>query len=329
MSSENNQLDKNDDESGYRIGAIASLTGISPDALRVWEKRYDLLRPKRTASGNRIYSEEDLTRLSLIKSLLDAGDSISKLASLDIPELKKRVATLLQQHVMEQEVSRPCRVVVVGVNMAMRFAQISETDQRVHLLASVDAPEQIDTLSTKVSPDVVIFEIPTLNESHVNRLTQWLEQLGAQQGVVVYRFGNQKVLDRIRHKQFALLRAPVEMQTVISHCDAILRRITAEAKRISFTLPDMAAPVPAHHFDEKQLARIANISTTIKCECPHHLAELIIALNAFESYSLQCENQNEQDAALHAYLHRATAQARQTMESALAHLMQVENIAIE
>jgi hypothetical protein len=53
---------------------------------------------------------------------------------------------------------------------------------------------------------------------------------------------------------------------------------------------------------------------------------LIIALNAFEAYSLQCENQNEKDAALHTYLYKMTAQARHTMETALAHLLEVEQI---
>ncbi|MGD9385614.1 MAG: hypothetical protein PVF28_03605, partial [Thioalkalispiraceae bacterium] len=248
------------------------------------------------------------------------------LVSLDIPALKKRVATLLTQRVVEEDVPRPCGVVVVGVNMAMRFAEVSDANSSVQLLGHVDATEQIDTMHTEAKPDVVIFDIPTLNESHIKRLPEWIEQLGAQQGMVVYRFGNKKVLEKIGHKRIVLLRAPVDMQTVLRHCDAILRQIISESRRISFTLPDMAEPMPVRQFDDKQLARIANISTTIKCECPQHLAELIIALNAFESYSVQCENQNQKDAAMHAYLHKATAHARHTMESALAHLLEVENI---
>lgn len=326
MAKENKYLDKSDDEVGYRIGAISSLTGITPDALRVWEKRYDLIQPKRTASGNRIYSEDDLTRLSLIKSLLDAGDSIGKLVSLDISELKKRVATLLYKRVADEEDVRPCRVVVVGVNMAMRFKQPGVDEQRVQLVGYVDSLEQIETLKTEVKPDVVIFEIPTLNESHVNKLTQWVEHLGAQHGMVVYRFANKKVLEKIRHKQFVLLRAPVEIQTVLRHCDAILRQILSSSRLASFKLPDMAEPIPMRSYDDEKLARIANISTTIKCECPQHLADLIIALNAFEAYSVQCENQNDKDAALHNYLHKMTAQARHTMETALAHLLEVEQI---
>jgi DNA-binding transcriptional MerR regulator len=326
MVNKNKQLDRSGDEKGYRIGAIASLTGITPDALRVWEKRYDLMQPKRTASGNRIYSEDDLTRLSLIKSLLDAGDSIGKLVRLDINELKKRVATLLSRRVVDDENLRPCRVVVIGVNLAMRFAQLSD-EQGVQLVGSCESPEQIEALETEGGPDVVIFEIPTLNESHVNKLRQWTDQLDGQHGLVIYRFANKKVLEKLRRKKFILLRAPVEIQTVIRHCDALLRQILSASKLSSFSLPDLTEPVPTRTYDDKKLARIANISTTIKCECPQHLAELIVALGAFEAYSLQCENQNDKDAALHAYLHKTTAQARHIMENALAHLLEVEQIA--
>ena len=327
MAPKNKQLDKSVDEKGYRIGAIASLTGITPDALRVWEKRYGLIQPKRTETGNRIYSEEDLTRLSLIKNLLDAGDSIGNLVSLDISELKKRVATLLHKRVVDDEEMRPCRAVVIGVNMAMRFEQLSG-DEGVQLVGHTDSPEQIETLKTEIKPDLLIFEIPTLNDSHVNKLTQWIEQLDAQHGIVVYRFANKNVLEKIRHKQIVLLRAPVEIQTVIRHCDAILRQILTTSKLSSFALPDMTEPIPKRSYDDERLARIANISSTIKCECPQHLADLIIALNAFETYSVQCENQNEKDAALHNYLYRMTAQARHTMETALAHLLEVEQIEV-
>ena len=36
---------------GYRIGAVAKLTGISPDALRVWERRYAVVKTGGTSSG--------------------------------------------------------------------------------------------------------------------------------------------------------------------------------------------------------------------------------------------------------------------------------------
>jgi hypothetical protein len=74
------------------------------------------------------------------------------------------------------------------------------------------------------------------------------------------------------------------------------------------------------------LSRIAAASPTVKCECPHHLVQLVSSLVAFETYSRECEHRNADDAALHAFLHAATAQARATMEAALARVVEAEGI---
>ena len=77
---------------GYRIGAVAKLTGISPDALRVWERRYAVVKTGGTSSGGRLYSDDDIARLRLMKQLVDAGDSIGTIATLTHEELEARIA---------------------------------------------------------------------------------------------------------------------------------------------------------------------------------------------------------------------------------------------
>ncbi|MCB0222012.1 MAG: MerR family transcriptional regulator [Chrysiogenetes bacterium] len=81
-------------EGRYRIGAVASLTGISAHALRVWERRYQTVCPARTPGGDRLYSERDVARLQLIKRLLERGHTISELAALEKAEL----LALLERH---------------------------------------------------------------------------------------------------------------------------------------------------------------------------------------------------------------------------------------
>lgn len=66
----------------YRIKSVAALTGLSSSTLRAWERRYGLLSPSRTASGYRLYTDEDVARLTRIKSLLDNGFKISEAISL-------------------------------------------------------------------------------------------------------------------------------------------------------------------------------------------------------------------------------------------------------
>ena len=54
----------------YKIGAISRLTGINPVTIRVWETRYGAVEPVRTGGKQRMYSENELARLSLMKQLL-------------------------------------------------------------------------------------------------------------------------------------------------------------------------------------------------------------------------------------------------------------------
>ena len=57
----------------HTIRAVSALTGINPNTLRAWERRYGLVRPQRTPSGYRLYTAADLQRLKDIRTLLEQG----------------------------------------------------------------------------------------------------------------------------------------------------------------------------------------------------------------------------------------------------------------
>ncbi len=60
---------------GRRIGELSRRVGLSPDVLRAWERRYGLLRPRRSRSGQRLYTPEDEARVRLMLAHMDAGYS--------------------------------------------------------------------------------------------------------------------------------------------------------------------------------------------------------------------------------------------------------------
>jgi methanogenic corrinoid protein MtbC1 len=57
----------------YTVKRAAELTGIAPDTLRVWERRYGVVTPVRTDSGYRLYDDDALRRLSAMRALVDSG----------------------------------------------------------------------------------------------------------------------------------------------------------------------------------------------------------------------------------------------------------------
>ena len=79
-------------EPTYRIGAVAKLTGIPGDTLRIWVRRYSVVTPRRTETGARLYTRDDVDRLSLIKRLVDFGDAIGAVAGLSSEQLEQRLS---------------------------------------------------------------------------------------------------------------------------------------------------------------------------------------------------------------------------------------------
>jgi DNA-binding transcriptional MerR regulator len=165
--------------------------------LRVWERRYQLTDGQRSASGQRLYSADEVRRLALIRQLADLGHAIGQLARLDMAQLQQLAGT------------------------------------------------------------------------HARTL------------------------------------------------DALRRGPSAAADPV---------PVPPRRWDDAALADMAGLSSTIACECPQHVAELLMRLSHFEAYSAQCEQRSPADAELHAWLGQIAAQARASFEEALERIAQHEGL---
>jgi MerR family transcriptional regulator, light-induced transcriptional regulator len=78
----------------YSIKDLEKLSGIQAHTIRIWEKRYQLVRPKRTTTNIRVYSDEDLKRLLNVAILNGNGLKISKIAQLSENEVKDRILNL-------------------------------------------------------------------------------------------------------------------------------------------------------------------------------------------------------------------------------------------
>jgi DNA-binding transcriptional MerR regulator len=73
----------------YPLRSAAQLTGLSPELLRAWERRYRAVEPLRTPGGTRRYRASDLERLRLLRAAIEAGHRIGSLAALGNEELEQ------------------------------------------------------------------------------------------------------------------------------------------------------------------------------------------------------------------------------------------------
>jgi MerR family transcriptional regulator, light-induced transcriptional regulator len=65
-----------------RIGELSKRTGVSPELLRAWERRYGLLCPERSTGGLRLYREDDLERVLRMQRHLADGLAAAEAAAL-------------------------------------------------------------------------------------------------------------------------------------------------------------------------------------------------------------------------------------------------------
>jgi DNA-binding transcriptional MerR regulator len=67
---------------GLRIGELSRRVGVTPDVLRAWERRYGVLKPRRSRSGQRLYGDGDEARVRRMLGHIEAGYSASVAARL-------------------------------------------------------------------------------------------------------------------------------------------------------------------------------------------------------------------------------------------------------
>jgi len=80
----------------YSIRDLEKLSGIKAHTIRIWEQRYNIIEPKRTATNIRYYTDEDLQYLLNIAFLNRNGMRISKIARLTKKEILERVENIAE-----------------------------------------------------------------------------------------------------------------------------------------------------------------------------------------------------------------------------------------
>ncbi len=79
--------DAGSEQARHPIGVVARRTGLKPDLIRAWERRYGAIEPARSPTRRRLYSDAEIERLSLLRQAVQAGRSISHVAALNREQL--------------------------------------------------------------------------------------------------------------------------------------------------------------------------------------------------------------------------------------------------
>ena len=301
----------------YGIGVVSRLTGVSRDALRVWERRYGVVKAQRTDSKRRLYSQDDINRLMLVKALVDTGHPISSVANLRTKELEERLAAEASSQPSSRRSLRagPVRVVMIGPALTSLIRSDRIEVDGLQLVAAVNQPEELETPVEKLELDVLVIEHAGLFDETIDEVQALFDRSGAKRMILVYGFAARSAIARIRKHspKVIAIRAPINATELRLAC---LMDVSVDRATSGIDTP--IGQIPERLFSNDLLADIASASSTVQCECPQHLVTLISSLSAFEDYSESCEKRNAADAALHAHLHSVVARSRRLVEDALA-----------
>lgn len=311
----------------YRIGAVAKMVGIPVATLRVWERRYAVVTPPKTEGGQRLYSDADLLKITLLKNLTLQGHAISSLSQMSQTQLQKLLndsRAAQSSSGASQALPGVVSMVVIGLGLARRLEAEKFNNlfqQTVLKVSQVHEDMQVALRQSPSAerPDVLMVQMGAVQAGVCKDLMDLRQRMGAGKVLLVYRFATEHALQALRAAGVVARREPLSDADLSDIIHSVLM-IESSHKRLG------SSAISPRKYSDDVLLRVAGISTKVLCECPKHVADLIVQLNSFEQYSRDCLNNSAEDASLHAYLSAVSGSARALFEEALERIAHHENI---
>jgi DNA-binding transcriptional MerR regulator len=155
----------------YSIKDLEKLSGIKAHTIRIWEKRYQLIKPERTCTNIRLYSDNDLKRILNISILNRRGLKISHIANLSEAELRDKIVLLSQSTLLKDDQVENLVVAMIDLDEP-RFDKI--------LSASILKIGFEETFYRLVYPLLekvgLLWQSGTINPAHEHFLTNLIRQ---------------------------------------------------------------------------------------------------------------------------------------------------------
>jgi MerR family transcriptional regulator, light-induced transcriptional regulator len=331
-------------ETTFRIGAISKLTHIPVSTLRIWEARYQAFTPVKSSGNQRLYVENDVTKALLLKTLLEAGHSISSVAHLSCEALRQlnlrtkpavSFGSELQASARELLDIKPVSIAVVGLGLAARIEskKMTLSFRRTAITISHVFDDLTSGLSLPVEPgsQILLVRVNSIRPSTRLEIDSLAKALGSLKTIVIFNYAPQAIVDAMKLTGILVRRDPISDSDL---ADLISSGLLIDSKAsmqdmdadLSESNSSSSSMIPPRKYSVETLDRVASISTDVLCECPRHVAELLTQLGNFEEYSQECLNSSDKDAHLHATLAAISGSARALFERALEMIAAHEGI---
>jgi hypothetical protein len=218
---------------------------------------------------------------------------------------------------------------VVGLTLAGRIESKKFTlgfdAPVIRVTAIFDDLQSALASSFSQRPQVLLIKINSLHAGIEVDIDQLAKTCQALQVMVFYNFGQEKTIEAMKRSGVLVRREPISDSDLSELIKSVLL-VNAEK---TASLSASGTLIPPRKYSDSVLMRAAGISTDVLCECPRHVAEIILQLASFEQYSHECLSKSSEDAHLHAYLSSVSGSARALFERALEMVAQHEGIELK
>ena len=313
----------------FKTGVVAHIVGMPANTMRVWERRYGLKCSQIDDHGHRLYSADDVQRIAALRQLTLQGHAIGIVAKRTPEELRDLLATQDQVREVAQAMAEPARPVrqllVVGAALATRINRAAPRRQ-LRIAATLNALPEARAARTAdaAQADALLLHLPSLHTQQVEEVAAAAAALTLPRVLVVYGYSNSQALRRCAELGVQPWRDTHNDRGLVSW---ILDSLGASGPAPAPTpLPadSDVTPLAPPQYDAATLADWSTRKTDIACECPSHIAELLLRVQQFEAYSAGCEHRSDEDRQLHEQLHRLAGRARLLFERAMQLLAEHE-----
>lgn len=218
------------------------------------------------------------------------------------------------------------RVAFLGASFVGQLSR--RTLEDVEVVWSGVSPQRFAAEVPALSPDALVLDLADFGDGGDEQVRALVSRCKAELTIVTYSFARRQLLRSLQGPQLRVLQAPVTLDVLQAHFAPLQIRRVLESNRKEVSVMESNQKPGAPRFNKEQLGRLMQVTSTVQCECPNNLAQVVEKLQAFEAYSKDCESRNEADRAVHAMLYRSTASARAEMERALTQLLEHEKLEV-
>ncbi|GAP37249.1 MerR family transcriptional regulator [Piscinibacter sakaiensis] len=231
--------------------------------------------------------------------------------------------------------ARALRLAVVGASLAARLQRPAFGHPRAAITVHASlraAARAAAAAGPDAAPELLVWETPQLRPDAPPELAAALRAFGRGRVAALYRHGSRGATLALRALGVVVAREPGDDEALGAWLAAVAAGLGPRpAPDMSPApeappLPGPADDLPPRRYDDATLTTLAVRASAVSCECPRHVAELLLQLASFEAYSAGCRHRNADDAALHAALQQVAGRARVLFEDALEQVARHEGL---